>query len=94
VNAQLQLAFDAEELQLAETEPRKHGRDGRVSRPGTAPRLPRGITVGQVVEAERSHWTVLDFDFERSEFVPKLIGGSGSLRRFSPRAVRITRSDR
>jgi hypothetical protein len=58
-------------------------------------RAPRGITVGQILIADGGYrWTNLGYDFDRREFVCRLVGGSEVLRRFSARAVRVERGGR
>jgi hypothetical protein len=85
VNVQLQLAF--EEHELARPDRGSHPCDGGGNEQTTVRRPPRGITAGRVVVADGCRWINLGFDFDRGEFVVKLIGGSGVLRRFRPRAI-------
>jgi hypothetical protein len=91
VGQQLQLALNA--LEGDRAAPAELS-EGAGDTPSPDRRPPRGITVGRIVIAEGYRWTNLGYDVERREFVCKLIGGSGAVRRFRARAVRIERGDR
>ncbi len=53
----------------------------------TSARGPKGSRVGDILQAERSRWTVVDLDPDRRQAVCRLIGGSGVLRRFRARQI-------
>jgi hypothetical protein len=94
---QLRFALDEEELDAPATAaaaPAASQGVGAKRRSGkpAARRRRRPVGIGDIVEAERSEWLILDVDLDRRIFLCRLLRGSRVLRRFRASRVRLLRA--